>query len=57
MKAERSPNQKLQDVLSDASVQAMLISVSSLPAISKEMGRAYHDVLDLLRVLKQLKKL
>ena len=35
----------------------MLICISSLPVFSEEMGRAYHDVLDLLRVWKQLKYL
>ena len=49
--------EKLQEVLSDSSVQAMLICISSLPVFSEEMGRAYHDVLDLLRVWKQLKYL
>ena len=51
------PFEKLQEVLSDSSVQAMLICISSLPVFSEEMGRAYHDVLDLLRVWKQLKYL
>jgi 3-dehydroquinate synthetase len=55
LKSERSADEKLQEVLSDARVQAMLISVSRLPVFSKEMGRAFQDDLDLLRVLKQLK--
>ena len=44
-------------MLSDSSVQAMLICISSLPVFSEEMGRAYHDALDILRVWKQLKYL
>jgi len=50
-----SPDEKLRDLLSDSSVQAMLVTVSRLPVFSKEMGRAFQDDLDLLRTLKQLK--
>jgi len=55
LKSDRSPDEKLQDLLSEAVVQAMLIKVSRLPVFSKEMGRAFQDDLDLLRCLKQLK--
>merc|ERR1719367_2315228 len=50
-----SPDEQLQAILNDRSVQAMLINISRLPVFSKEMGRAFQNDLDLLRVLKQLK--
>jgi len=53
--SSHSPDEKLRDLLSESSVQAMLVTVSRLPVFSKEMGRAFQDDLDLLRILKQLK--
>jgi 3-dehydroquinate synthase len=50
-----SPDEKLRDILSDSNVQAILVTVSRLPVFSKEMGRAFKNDLDLLRILKQLK--
>jgi 3-dehydroquinate synthase len=50
-----SPDEKLRTLLSDHNVQEMLIKVSRLPVFSKEMGRAFQDDLDLLRILKNLK--
>merc|ERR1719367_403765 len=50
-----SPDEQLQAILNDRNVQAMLINISRLPVFSKEMGRAFQNDLDLLRVLKQLK--
>jgi 3-dehydroquinate synthase len=52
---ESSPDAKLQALLADSSIQSMLITVSRLPVFSKEMGRAFQDDLELLRILKQLK--
>jgi len=50
-----SPDEQLQAILADKNVQAMLVNISRLPVFSKEMGRAFQNDLDLLRVLKQLK--
>jgi len=52
---DSSPDEKLRALLSDSTMQTMLINFSRLPAFSKEMGRAFQDDLDLLRALKQLK--
>jgi 3-dehydroquinate synthase len=53
--ATRSPHEKLHEILSENHVREMLVTVSRLPVFSKEMGRAFQDDLDLLRILKQLK--
>ena len=50
-----SADEKFVTLLSDSQVQQMLIMISRLPVFSKEMGRAFQDNLDLLRILKQLK--
>lgn len=52
---DKPANDKFQALLSDSKVQEMLITISRLPVFSKEMGRAFQDDLDLLRILKQLK--
>ena len=51
----KSADEKFVASLSDSKVQEKLIMISRLPVFSKEMGRAFQDDLDLLRILKQLK--